>query len=374
MTSMGINRFIFLMTSTIIVNWSLGIGLLENEGIYCDKIERWSNCKFFCQNNTLFYKENTSNILLIVSNLYRMYDVESGQEIDDFIKIIVNEIYKNIPLPKKIYSIVQVGDNASESLSKKLNNTCKSLGISIVEIPVRVITDPDPIKQEIYGGLFEFIDESSGLLNSWIKDLNTTNETTGISVIVTGSEGDAFTNTMLNTNLNLNNLDSGLPVNATLYQILEDTTLPVSFFGGNPLYLNSRNIRNKFLGTNYIYSELNVSVSAPKPKIPTLPIDQYNTIYSTKTVFNPILTKVNGYLPDSINYNLTLAIIETIEYILAESIGEINAFNGAQDNRFRFDLLTQRSRVSALLEYLYYPANSFDPVSNGLRTNKNSLP
>jgi hypothetical protein len=371
LNSKGINNFILNFSSNLIVNWALGIGLNKNEGIYCDKIERWANSTFFCQNNTLAYEGNNSNLLLVVSNLYRFTDVQSGKDNADVIDIFTKEIYVNVPLPKKIYNIIEAGDNASINLSNLLVEAGKTLGFEVVDIPVRLIQDPDPAKQAIFGGLYEFINGSEQILNSWISILNTTTETTGLSVAVNGNFNNAFTNTLLNTNLKLLNVDNGLQVNATLYEALNDTTQPISIYGGNPLVLSSRTIRNKFLASNYSYqplSDTNVISLTP------LQIEQFRTFYNTRNIFNPILTKVAGFLPGDNGLNIPLVNIEIVEYIYSKAQGLINSFNGAQDNRFRFDLRTQRSRISALLAYFIIPANSFESIEKGLRPNKNFEP
>ncbi len=371
LNSQGITNFIFNFSSNVIVNWALGKGLKENEGIYCDKIERWANSTFFCQNNSLVYEGNTSNLLLVVSNLYRFTDIESGQDVPDIIEILTKEIYSSVPLPKIIYNILQSGDNASLNVTDKLVECGKLLGFEVINVPVRLVEDPDPLKQAVFAGLYEFIDGSEQILNGWINTLNTTSESTGLYIAVNGNFADAFSNTLLNTNLNLLNVDTGLPVDATLYQILSDTTGNTSIFGGNPEVLPSRNIRNKFLATNYVYFQL---TDTSLIQLPPLAVDQYSVTFSTRNIFNPILTKVAGYLPGYDGQTNALVNIEIVEYILAKEQNGLNVFNGAQDNRFRFDLRTQRSRVSALLEYTIIPANTFVLVSKGLRPNKNFEP
>ena len=364
----GVRRFLLSGTSNIFVPWVLGKYLTTNENIFCDKKERWVDCKFFFPNNSLEYKGNEFNLFLIARNIYRFSDINSGEDIINIIAALKTEVFVNIPLPKVVFEIIQVEDNASEYTDKILNLAFEGLDIVPVKIPVKIISDPDPIKQEKFGGLAVFINGSEKILNDWIKILNTSNESVGLSIAISGDFQDAFTNTILNTNLDLLNVTTGEPVNATLYQIFEDITKPTSIFGGDPSVLSTRNNRNKILTTNYIYIKL---VSGQE--IPPLPVDQYNNIYNAIDIFNPILTKVNGNLPGDTDPVL-LANIESIEYILAEYKGELDIFNGAQDNRFRFDLLTQRSRISALVEYSYYPANSFDKISSGLRLNKNLIP
>ena len=364
----GVRRFLLGGPSSVFVPWILGKYLTTNENIFCDKKERWVDCKFFFPNNSLAYKGNTLNIFLIARNIYRFIDLTSGGDVPDIIDALKTQVFVDIPLPKVVFEIIQVGDNASENSIKNLDLAFKGLDIVPVKIPVKIISDPDPIKQEKFGGLAVFIDGSEKILNDWIKILNTSNESVGLSIAVNGGLADSFTNTILNTNLDLLNVTTGEPVNATLYQIFEDITKPTSIFGGDPSVLSTRDKRNKNLGTNYTYYKL---VSGQE--IPPLPVDQYNNIYNAIDIFNPILTKVNGNLPGDTDPVL-LANIESIEYILAEYKGELDIFNGAQDNRFRFDLLTQRSRISALVEYSYYPANSFDKISSGLRLNKNLIP
>lgn len=368
----GVRNFIISQSSILIINWVLGEGIIGNEGIYCDKIERWQDSRFFCTYNSLSYEGNTSNLLLVVNNLYRFADVESGRQDSDIIEIFINELYKNLQLPQRIYNIIQVGDNASESTSKTLSEACKILNINFINIPVRLIQDPDPIKQDIFGGLYEFIDGSESILNLWVRTLNTTDETSALSVAVNGGFIDAFTNTLLNTNLNLLNIETNIPVNATLYQTLNDTVGNTSIYGGDQLFLSSRNLRNRFLTTNYSYRE--IETLPPKDKNHPLDIAQYKPTFSTRTVFNPILTKVSGFLPGNDGTLRPLANIEIVEYILSTMAGTFDVFNGVQDNRFRFDLRTHKSRISALIEYFIIPANTFVDESKGLRLNKNFDP
>lgn len=371
----GIRKFLLNGSSSIFINWALGKFLQTNENIYCDKIERWVDCQFFIPNNSMSYEGNTLNIFLIVRNLYRFSDITSGQSVEDIILCLNTEIFKDISLPNKIFEIIQVGDNASGNSINNLNEALVALDIVSVKIPVKLVTDPDPIKQEKFGGLFEFINGSEHILNDWISILNTSNETVGLSIAVNGGLTDAFTNTFLNTNLNLLNLDTGLPVNATLYEICQDITNSSSIFGGNPTVLNTRNIRNKLIGTNYTYFYTN-NATETNPDVPPLAIAQFNNTFNPLPIFNPILSKVSGELPgkESNEASITSAQIEMLEYILADLNVELDVFNGVSDNRFRFDLTTGRSRISALLAYSYLPANTFNTILSGIRLNKDDSP
>ena len=71
LNTQGINNIIFGLSSNIIINWALGIGLNNNEGYFCDKIERWENITFFCSDNSLAINGNTNDLLSIVSNFVR---------------------------------------------------------------------------------------------------------------------------------------------------------------------------------------------------------------------------------------------------------------------------------------------------------------
>ena len=159
--------------------------------------------------------------------------------------IYKTNIFKDISLPEKVFYIYELGDNASEISLQKTINVSKILNFQVVKIPVKISVDPDPIRQAIFGGIAEFIGNSDQLLNDYINILNTTTNTTGIGFAVNGALNDTMTNTILSTKFSLLNLDTGLPVLTTLFEIFTDITLNTSIFGGNPLLLPSRNSRNR---------------------------------------------------------------------------------------------------------------------------------
>lgn len=362
----GINKIIFGLSSNIIINWALGIGLNNNEGYFCDKVERWASITFFCSDNSLAINGNTNDLLSIVSNLYRFADVLSGARTLDTENIYKTNIFKDISLPEKVFYIYELGDNASEISLQKTINVSKILNFQVVKIPVKISVDPDPIRQAIFGGIAEFIGNSAQLLNDYINILNTTTNTTGIVFAVNGALNDTMTNTILTTRFSLLNLDTGLLVLTTLFEIFTDITLNTSIFGGNPLLLPSRNSRNKFINSNYTYERV-ISNTDPTFTIPPLPINQYNDIYNPYLIYNPNILKVSGILPNFEYYGVSYA-LETIEYILAVN-SNISVFNGVSDNKFRFDLKNNRTRICALLIYYYTLANTFDLSNNGLIEN-----
>lgn len=374
----GVRHFLLNASSSILVPWILGQLLLTNENIVCDKIERWSDCKFFLINNTMAYEGNTTNIFLVARNVYRFVDITSGgtsADAETCLKTIVFNSSGTYNQPTKIFEIVEVSDNASVNSINILNGALNALGIPYVTIPVQFTVDTNPINEAKYGGIYEFVDGSEALLNEYISILNTTEEYVGLSIAVNGGLNDAFTNTFLNTNLNLNNLDTPTAtVNATLFDICQDiTNTTTSIFGGNSTYLSSRDNRNRLIGTNYSYN-FTSNADLSNPDVPVLPIAQWSNILNATVVFNPILSKVQGALPGRNFSTVTLAQIEIIEWILASLNGTLDVFNGAQDNRFRFDLETQRSRINALLAYYYTPADTFEAVQSDLAFNKDNSP
>lgn len=366
LNTQGINNIIFGLSSNIIINWALGIGLNNNEGYFCDKVERWENITFFCSDNSLAINGNTNDLLSIVSNLYRFADVLSGARTADTENIYKTNIFKDISLPEKVFYIYELGDNASEISLQKTIDVSKILNFQVVKIPVKISVDSDPIRQAIFGGIAEFIGNSDQLLNDYINILNTTKNTAGIGFAVNGALNDTMTNTILTTRFSLLNLDTGLPVLTTLFEIFTDITLNTSIFGGNPSLLPSRNSRNKFINSNYTWSRV-ISNTDPTFTIPPLPINQYSDIYNPYLIYNPNILKVSGILPNLEYYGVSYA-LETIEYILAVN-SNISVFNGVSDNKFRFDYKNNRTRICALLIYYYNLANTFDLSNNGLIEN-----
>jgi hypothetical protein len=338
-----ISYIILDAASSIIVPWCLGKYLKENTDILCDKVERWKHMKFFCLNNSLGYKGSLTNLLLIVRNLYRFVDVNSGASLDDITFSLKTNAYSGLKLPSKIFTVLETNDNAAMIENEQLKSACKSLGIDTVEIPVTYKYD-----DSAFNGIYEFnnIETATRNLNDWIDMINK-GESTGFSAAVNGNLGDAFTNTIINTKLNLSPING--KQNSTLYEALN----------------NTEGTNSRFLGNNYSYNRVddanNKTLNTP------LKIVQYSTSSSWHAVFNNILTRISGILPSeffdtdpSTYYERALCALEIIQYILADVNGTTDVFTGLQDNRFRFDKETGRSRVCALLQSTNTPANTFE--------------
>ena len=118
---------------------------------------------------------------------------------------------------------------------------------------------------------------------------------------------------------------------------------------------------------NYTYGSVN------NITIPFLPITQYSGSLFSRNVWNPILDYL-GYLPPFGGIYSPLIFIEIIGYIVAEYNNTLNVFSGLQDNRFRFDTLTQRSRISALLAYTITPPGTFNIVESNIKFNEDDIP
>jgi hypothetical protein len=345
----NISYIILDSPSSIIVPWCLGKYLKENTDIHCDKVERWEHMKFFCRNNSLGYKGSPNNLLLIVRNLYRFIDLNSGRGIDDITSSLKTNAYSGLKLPSKIFTILETNDNAAMIENDKLKSACKSLGIDTIEIPVTYKYD-----DSLFNGVYEFndIETATKNLNDWIDIINK-GESTGFSVAVNGFQDSAFSNTMISTKLKLNPING--KTNSTLYEALN----------------NTEGTNSRFLSNNYNYGRItdanNNQINFP------LKIVQFSTKRGDYAVFNNLLTGMSGILPSeyfdldpSTNYRPALCTLEIIQYILADVNGTTDVFIGVQDNRFRFDKETGRSRVCALLSSTNLPANSFE--SNELPT------
>lgn len=354
----GITKFLLDLSSNIIVSWALGDTLIYNNGYYCDKKERFEDCKFFCSDNSLSYNNSPFELLLIVRNLYRFADVTSGQSTADIVNTYNNILYPN-GIPDIQYVIYQLGDNASESSLTQIQNVGNILNIPTILIPFQVIIDPNPINQQIFGGLCVSINNSFDTLNEYVNDLNNTNKNVLINFIINGFYNNSLTNTILNYPILINSIH----IPTTMFEIfINISNIP------------TQNARNRFIGSNYNYSQINnILLPISAQQIPPLPITQYSNNLDTRIIWNPILDRL-GFLPPYGGSGSSIINIEIIAYIFNENNNSLRTFCGIQDNRFRFDQLTQRSRISALLVYYTVLANTFTIVESRLTINEDNVP